>query len=253
MEIKLTNIDPTAIKATNIRTVNEKDDKMIKNSIFEKGLIYPILVRKLTAEEKEEANTKAEYGIIDGHRRYEAVKKLSGKAVKCIEYSHPEDNKTALISNVARLQMNELDKAKAVYEITKKDKKSYSVVARELGVSKSYVGKLVLMWENEINGLKNIDQDNKLKIDPELNINENLFRNVTAKVKEYSKITEITKKVELKNDLKKIIKQLQNEIFKIDEEEEVKEFIKNERVEKLKEARAKAKEAKIQAENKINE
>ncbi|MDF2566045.1 MAG: hypothetical protein K0Q53_2449 [Massilibacillus sp.] len=233
-DVKL--IDATAIAETEIRDKQkadknhqkgyEEDIKNIGNTIGKVGQLYPILIRKLTKEEKDKSDKKtAIYGIIDGHTRFAANQKNKIYAA-VVELGENEDQKKlALIANFAKSEMTMDDKAEAVYQEQerlkrlsednvklgkKKISSSLETLARTFGISKGYVQKLISYHNQKMKQAK--DNDNKNDGNAETRMND------------------FTDKYELKiNDIKNSMKVIIEETdanLALDSIKEIKKFTK---------------------------
>ena len=76
--IKLEEINEDVIDSIRSVDKNSEGYKILAISIQKDGQLYPITVRKLTADEKKLTGDKFKYGIIDGHHRFH-IAKDSGK------------------------------------------------------------------------------------------------------------------------------------------------------------------------------
>ena len=139
MEVKDIKISDIRLSKVNIR----KDLKAgtedvgledLAESIKEKGLLNPLIVRRL----KDET-----YELIAGQRRFLACQKLGWESVPSIIRDISDDTDAtilSLIENVHRADLNPLDKAKAYQRIFEKYR-DYNKVAKETGVSVSTIKK----------------------------------------------------------------------------------------------------------------
>lgn len=74
-EVKKLDIDAVVEGGDNIRVyIPDKDITSLSRNIKENGLIYPLIVHR---------RDKGLYEIIDGHRRYRAIKRLGWQTVPC--------------------------------------------------------------------------------------------------------------------------------------------------------------------------
>ena len=91
-----------------------KEDEDLKNSIQEKGLIYPLIVRK---------NGK-KYQVLAGHRRLGALKALGYKEAKVIvkEVTKQEGEELMIIENLQRVDVHPYEEAKAFDALFSKHK-----------------------------------------------------------------------------------------------------------------------------------
>jgi len=247
-ELNLNQIDPEAIKITNIRTQNtetKEDTNTLIKSIKSKGQIYPVLVRKLKEEEKI---GEAEYGIIDGHRRYYALSELAKNTqekyhtIKVQEITATDEKQIAFIANNARKQMEELEKAEIVYNMHHDEDKSFQEIANELGFSKPYANKLEKMWLNR-DKIINKDVNNDTTPKPEFNysMTKSLTGIIYEQIEGLNETTETTQKLALRKNMQEVIQQLQLKIADINKFEDVKKAIAKQKAENLEQARLKMK------------
>jgi len=106
----------------------------LANSIKEKGLLNPIIVRR---------NSDGSYSLIAGQRRFLACQKLGWETIPAIIREITDDTDATIISlieNVHRADMNPIDKARAFQKIYEKYM-DYNKVVRETGVSVSTIKK----------------------------------------------------------------------------------------------------------------
>ncbi len=74
-EVKKLDINVVVEGGDNIRVyISDKDITVLSKNIRENGLIYPLIVHR---------RDKNHYEIIDGHRRYRAIKRLGWQTVPC--------------------------------------------------------------------------------------------------------------------------------------------------------------------------
>lgn len=110
----------------------------LANSIKEKGLLNPIIVRKI-----DDRN----YELIAGQRRFLACQKLGWMSIPAIIRDITDDTDATIISlveNVHRADMNPIDKARAYQKIYERYK-DYNKVAKETGVSVSTIRKYLTL------------------------------------------------------------------------------------------------------------
>jgi len=145
VEIKELSLDEIDISEFNTRKdlgagTEETSLDDLANSIREKGLLNPIMVRK---------SKDGKYDLIVGQRRFLACKKIGLKTIPSIIRSDLNDTDATIISlieNVQRADMNPLDKAKA-YETIYEKYKDYKKVAKETGVSVATIKKYLSLLE----------------------------------------------------------------------------------------------------------
>ncbi|MBI5001254.1 MAG: ParB/RepB/Spo0J family partition protein [Euryarchaeota archaeon] len=110
----------------------------LANSIREKGLLNPIIVRR-----KDDRN----YELIAGQRHFLACQKLGWENIPAIIRDVTDDTDATIISlveNVHRADMNPIDKARAYQKIFEKYK-DCNKVAKETGVSASTIRKYLTL------------------------------------------------------------------------------------------------------------
>lgn len=106
----------------------------LAESIREKGILQPILVRPI----KGEANS---YEIVAGERRWRAsqMAKLHEVPVVIREMNDSESLEIAIIENVQRSDLNAIEEAAAYYELMERFKFTQEKVAKEVGKSRSHI------------------------------------------------------------------------------------------------------------------
>ncbi len=106
----------------------------LAQSITEKGVLQPILVRPI----KGEANA---YEIVAGERRWRAAQmaKLHDVPVVVREMGDSESLEIAIIENVQRADLNAIEEAAAYYELMERFKYTQETVAKEVGKSRSHI------------------------------------------------------------------------------------------------------------------
>jgi len=141
-EINLEDIDVSEFNTRKDLGAGTEDTGLddLANSIQEKGLLNPIMVRK-----KE----NGKYDLIVGQRRFLACKKIDLKTIPSIIRDGLDDTDATIISlieNVQRADMNPLDKAKA-YKIIYEKYNDYKKVAKETGVSVATIKKYLTLLD----------------------------------------------------------------------------------------------------------
>jgi ParB family transcriptional regulator, chromosome partitioning protein len=112
----------------------------LSNSIKEKGLLQPILVR----------NKQEYYEIIAGRRRYEACKVLGWRKIIChiVELDDKEAFEVSLIENIQRKTLNPIEEAEAYRKyIVDFGWGGITDLADRIGKSKSYLDKKLRLLE----------------------------------------------------------------------------------------------------------
>jgi ParB family chromosome partitioning protein len=106
----------------------------LAESVREKGVLQPILVRPV----KGEANA---YEIVAGERRWRAAQmaKLHEVPVVVREMGDSESLEIAIIENVQRTDLNAIEEAAAYYELMERFSFTQERVAKEVGKSRSHI------------------------------------------------------------------------------------------------------------------
>jgi ParB family chromosome partitioning protein len=106
----------------------------LANSIREKGVLQPILVRPITGEINA-------FEIVAGERRWRAAQlaKLHDVPVVIRELSDSESLEVAIIENVQRADLNAIEEAAAYHELMDRFAYTQETLAQQLGKSRSHV------------------------------------------------------------------------------------------------------------------
>lgn len=118
----------------------EDDCNELVESIKEKGLLHPILVRPKDRY----------YEVVSGNRRFIAIKKIGLKKVTChiIEADDKEAYEISLIENIQRKNLNPIEEANAFKEyVFKFGWGGISDLAKRIGKSISYIDKKIRILE----------------------------------------------------------------------------------------------------------
>lgn len=112
----------------------EQDLHDLAESVKEKGVLQPILVRPV----KGETNS---YEIVAGERRWRAAQmaKLHDVPVVVREMGDSESLEIAIIENVQRADLNAIEEAAAYYELMDRFKYTQEQVAKEVGKSRPHI------------------------------------------------------------------------------------------------------------------
>jgi ParB family chromosome partitioning protein len=111
---------------------NEEEINGLAESIKNQGLLQPVLVRKTTAG----------YDIISGERRFRALKQLGETGIPCIvrdKVSDREMQEIALVENLQRENLNEIEKAHAYERLLLDFGLSHEDLSHRVGASRSAV------------------------------------------------------------------------------------------------------------------
>jgi ParB family chromosome partitioning protein len=135
------DIEISLLKPFQFNLRNEVGDLAdLSNSIKEKGLLQPILVRN-----KQEC-----YEIIAGRRRYEACKELGWRKIIChiVELDDKEAFEVSLIENIQRKTLNPIEEAEAYRKyVLDFGWGGITDLANRIGKSKSYLDKKLRLLE----------------------------------------------------------------------------------------------------------
>jgi ParB family chromosome partitioning protein len=135
-ENEVISISSSAIVPNQFQPRKEFDEEEIKNlaqSIATHGLLQPILVRQKTAER---------YEIISGERRFRALKSLGKETIPCVvrqEVSDREMMEMALVENIQREDLNEIEKAEAYQQLIVNHDYSHDQLAQQIGKSRTAI------------------------------------------------------------------------------------------------------------------
>jgi ParB family chromosome partitioning protein len=110
----------------------DEDLADLANSIREKGLLQPIMVRPLPSGEHE---------IVAGERRWRAAQRAGVHEVPVIikELSDSEALEIALIENIQRADLNPLEEARAYHQLLDRFSYTQQQLAEAIGKSRSHV------------------------------------------------------------------------------------------------------------------
>ncbi|MCB4767329.1 ParB/RepB/Spo0J family partition protein [Ancylobacter sp. Lp-2] len=116
------------------RTFVEADLEDLANSIRERGIIQPIVVR-------QQAGQRDAYEIVAGERRWRASQRagLHEVPIVVVDVSDREALEIAIIENVQRADLNPLEEAAGYQELADQFDYSQNDLARVIGKSRSHV------------------------------------------------------------------------------------------------------------------
>lgn len=103
----------------------------LKNSIKEKGVIQPVIIR----------STETGYELIAGERRFRAVKELGYSEIPAIirQVNDSDSLEMALIENIQREELNPVEEANAYMQLIEKFKFSQDEISKAVGKDKSTI------------------------------------------------------------------------------------------------------------------
>jgi ParB family chromosome partitioning protein len=122
------------------KNFEEKDIQELSNSIKNQGLIQPIIIREVDADN---------YEIIAGERRWRACQLAGVHSVDCVIMKTPEEKvfELALIENIQRENLNVVEEAKAYKHIIEVNKLKTEELSKKLGKSPSHISNLIRILE----------------------------------------------------------------------------------------------------------
>jgi ParB family transcriptional regulator, chromosome partitioning protein len=135
-EQELVDIDYTIIKANPFQPrteINNDEIKELADSISAQGLLQPILVR-------QKGNN--EFEIISGERRFRALRMLGRDKIPCIvkqKLSDREMMESALVENIQREDLNEIDKAEAYQKLIAEYNYTHEALSKQIGKSRTVI------------------------------------------------------------------------------------------------------------------
>lgn len=129
---------------------NEADMAELTNSIAQKGVLQPILVRPIpqSARSKSE-NSKADYQIVAGERRWQASLKagLDAMPVLIRELTDQEVLEIGVVENVQRADLNPMEEARAYRALMDDFGRTQQDVSDAIGKSRSHIANLLRMLD----------------------------------------------------------------------------------------------------------
>ncbi|MGC8536886.1 MAG: ParB/RepB/Spo0J family partition protein [Rhizomicrobium sp.] len=120
------------------KTFQDADLEDLANSIREKGVLLPILVRPIAGE-------TGQFEIVAGERRWRAAQlaKLHEVPVVVRELSDAESLELAIIENVQRADLNAIEEAAAYQELIERFGYTQEKLATEVGKSRSHIANIL--------------------------------------------------------------------------------------------------------------
>ena len=114
------------------RTFDEQDSESLTNSIREKGVIQPLIVRRVAGDG---------YEIVAGERRWRAAQRagLHEAPIVVVEATDQESLEFAIIENVQRSDLNPIDEAQGYARLQSEFNYAQADVAKVVGKSRSHV------------------------------------------------------------------------------------------------------------------
>ncbi len=117
----------------------------LTQSIKEKGVLQPILVRPLPESARSRKNKDVEYQIVAGERRWQASLKagLDAMPVLIRDLSDQEVLEIGVVENVQRSNLSPMEEARAYRALMTEFGRTQSDVAQAVGKSRPYVANLM--------------------------------------------------------------------------------------------------------------
>ncbi|MDO5450516.1 MAG: ParB/RepB/Spo0J family partition protein [Akkermansia sp.] len=137
------------------RHFNEQQIAELAESIRERGLVQPLVVRKVDGK----------YELIAGERRLRAVKKLGMKQVKVVlfEATDQEVAEIALIENLQREDLTPLEEAEQYRLLQHKFGMKQEVIAKHVGKSRAVVANMVRLLDL-VADVRDMLENNKITV-----------------------------------------------------------------------------------------
>lgn len=132
MVVPIEKVAPNPDQPRRIFAQDKLDD--LANSIKEKGIIQPLIVRKMSGK-----NTQ--YQIVAGERRWRAAQlaNLHEIPVMVREFNDTEVLEIAIIENIQRAELNPVEEAQGYRQLIEKFGHTQEKTARALGKSRSHI------------------------------------------------------------------------------------------------------------------
>ncbi|MEQ8404894.1 MAG: ParB/RepB/Spo0J family partition protein [Oceanicaulis sp.] len=120
------------------KTFNEDELAELAESIADKGLLQPLLVRPLSGPDER-------YQIVAGERRWRAAQRARLHEAPCIvrELTDRETLEIAIVENVQRSDLNPVDEARALKQLVETFGHTQEDVARAVGKSRAHVANML--------------------------------------------------------------------------------------------------------------
>lgn len=140
------------------RAFNEEALKELANSIVEKGVIQPIIVRK-------HPTIDAEFEIVAGERRWRASQIAQLHEIPAIirEYTDTEVLEVAIIENIQRADLNPIDEGAGYRQLMQKFGHTQEQLSSVLGKSRSHIANVMRLL-NLPEGVRQYLTDGKLTV-----------------------------------------------------------------------------------------
>ena len=136
MSIPIESIEPNPDQPRKKFLKDDLDD--LARSIVEKGIIQPLIVRKI--DDKNEI-----YQIVAGERRWRAaqIARIHSVPVIVREFSDLEVLEVAIIENIQRSDLNPIDEARGYQQLMSRFSHTQEKLSQALGKSRSHIANLL--------------------------------------------------------------------------------------------------------------
>ncbi|NRA98286.1 MAG: ParB/RepB/Spo0J family partition protein [Rhodobacteraceae bacterium] len=120
------------------KTFTEEQLSDLSNSVREKGIIQPLIVRRIPGD-------SLEYEIVAGERRWRAAQRAQIHEVPVIirDYSDAEVLEIAIIENIQRADLNPVEEAAGYRQLMDRFGHTQEKMAEALGKSRSHIANLL--------------------------------------------------------------------------------------------------------------
>jgi ParB family chromosome partitioning protein len=107
----------------------------LANSIQEKGIIEPVIVRP----------KEGHFEIVAGERRYQAAKQAGMSEIPCIEHDIPDNEalELSIVENIQRKDLNVFEQAQSIMSLAEIYGYSHEEIAKKIGKSRVTVSELI--------------------------------------------------------------------------------------------------------------
>ena len=136
LSVSIDQIEPNPNQPRRTFLKDDLDD--LSNSIIEKGIIQPLIVRKIN-------DKKDVYQIVAGERRWRAAQLARVHKVPVVvrSFSDVEVLEIAIIENIQRADLNPIDEANGYQQLMVKYNHTQDKLSKVLGKSRSHIANLL--------------------------------------------------------------------------------------------------------------
>jgi len=136
MSVSIDSIEPNPDQPRRKFLKDDLDD--LARSIVEKGIIQPLIVRKID-------NKNDNYQIVAGERRWRAaqIARIHSVPVILREFSDLEVLEVAIIENIQRSDLNPIDEARGYQQLMSRFNHTQEKLSKVLGKSRSHIANLL--------------------------------------------------------------------------------------------------------------